>query len=1117
MSGPVHTYGPTCLLYDPPPENNAPPASDPNIIPGPPKLRPQFFYTSSFPIDDPLTPLPPPSSGSSTSQVKLPPQPFSVRDNIALEEAWAGLRSALEGKNAEDGRDVEDNTGAASSSRRDLSRAGKKSSVARKSLSTRLEEGDARNRVRIALEEGKKRDKNLGEDTEAPLFEDGEIDEVLATLEQQLKGYDAAISGENNKSDTDLMLRTLHDVIAQVSGASEIRTDLPQPVVDAVSRVLRQDITREKKPFQALSSRQDPPRRISVPIRIPDKSSRHSEAESGGLHTTQGRGSPDEIDNIRSNHRKRHSPPLDRKSKAPKYTRTSSPGGEEDGSDSAETSTPRFGSLHVNDTNISGSPFARAPVRDEHSRSLGRSANPTERMMAQLQGDKAPHPSSQADTAPIPRPTRPISKRLSTTNTPQVASAPSNVEPDAVVPVGASRLHLVELPNLQMKPMYWNPVHDVSPVVRATWFYKNTMLPLEPDLANQLEAGFMYMQPWTQTWQDELDSCVEHGAEAELKIVHRIWPKEENKDPAKPGTALDMKPQNPSQSALSAEERSPMYSFQENQAAGSAPLQEELHRLFKNSSVIYVNSKDAQILRPSLLPSASRGRRPLGPIRKGREIGIPIVRGFDRQNWEKLHPVKFTSTSAKNFMKAHQVNLRETANGRRQICYACQMEDKRVVAKDLVLVIHGIGQKLSERVESFHFTHAINAFRRQVNVELNSDAAGPLMRPGLESIMVLPVNWRSTLSFEDPGVETSLTDTPAENRFALKDITPETLPAVRSLISDVMLDIPYYMSHHKQKMIQAVVKEANRIYRLWCQNNPGFQTDGRVHLIAHSLGSIMAMDILSQQPTLVPTIDFERSPISNTMFEFDTKNMFFCGSPAGFFLLLNKATLLPRKNRDKGDWDYENNELGIAGEAGTFGCLAVDNLYNVMHETDPIAYRLNAAVDTDLANSLKPAYVPSSSTSFLQSLGSVFRWTGSKPAPSQPPTSSSTTSISGSTQRQQQQQQQQPPRGSLAAPGMLSKLPSNIEMETHDFTREEIAERRMVMINDNGQIDFYLSGGGGPLNIQYLNMLSAHSSYWILPDFIRFLVVEIGRVQGREGTLVALRAEKKKGWKSVKG
>ena len=50
-----------------------------------------------------------------------------------------------------------------------------------------------------------------------------------------------------------------------------------------------------------------------------------------------------------------------------------------------------------------------------------------------------------------------------------------------------------------------------------------------------------------------------------------------------------------------------------------------------------------------------------------------------------------------------------------------------------------IGQKLSERVESFHFTHAINAFRRQINKELEVDAVKPWLRQDLGGIMVLPV------------------------------------------------------------------------------------------------------------------------------------------------------------------------------------------------------------------------------------------------------------------------------------------------------------------------------------------------------------------------------------------
>lgn len=86
MAGPIHTYGPTCLLSDG--------DSDPTALRfslTPPKLRAQFFYVSSLPIDDPLSPLPPPSGGRYEIE-KIPPQPFSAKDNAALEEAWQALR-----------------------------------------------------------------------------------------------------------------------------------------------------------------------------------------------------------------------------------------------------------------------------------------------------------------------------------------------------------------------------------------------------------------------------------------------------------------------------------------------------------------------------------------------------------------------------------------------------------------------------------------------------------------------------------------------------------------------------------------------------------------------------------------------------------------------------------------------------------------------------------------------------------------------------------------------------------------------------------------------------------------------------------------------------------------
>lgn len=46
------------------------------------------------------------------------------------------------------------------------------------------------------------------------------------------------------------------------------------------------------------------------------------------------------------------------------------------------------------------------------------------------------------------------------------------------------------------------------------------------------------------------------------------------------------------------------------------------------------------------------------------------------------------------------------------------------------------------------------------------------------------------------------------------------------------------------------------------------------------------------------------------------------------------ANLLPRKGRNKPGREGEDLQRGVAGEADKYGCLAVDNIYNIMHTTD---------------------------------------------------------------------------------------------------------------------------------------------------------------------------------------
>lgn len=613
------------------------------------------------------------------------------------------------------------------------------------------------------------------------------------------------------------------------------------------------------------------------------------------------------------------------------------------------------------------------------------------------------------------------------------------------------------------------------------------MLPVPPEVANQLEAGYEELRPWTETWHDELKCAVDVGPLGEEKVSHRLWPDK------LPGADRDM----PDGLDLSAHlepfcaarcfkgevasegilNRAPGAPNKDSDPSNVAP------RMFANYHVIYRDANLAFLLKPSLKPSGYYGRRPVAKITKGSTVGVPVVRGFDEAAWQKYH---HSGPATERKTDSTQPRPGVGVSGSPQRCLACELGKKDVQVSDLVLVIHGIGQKFAERVESFHFTHSINAFRRSVNVELNDPIVKEVLRDQDQTrIMVLPVNWRHNLSFEDGGPMTEsdkASHTPDE--FALKDIEPPTIPAVRSMISDIMFDIPFYMSKHKPRMIHALVAEANRVYRCWCQNNPDFSENGRVHLIAHSLGSAMALDILSRQPSYVPRLDISLPP-SISRFDFNTTNLFLVGSPASFFLMLERATLMPRRDRVKpGAVASDTTSKDVVGEAGEFGCLAVDNIYNILAKEDPIAYLLNGTIDPAYAASLTTAYLPSASSSLFQTMGNALR--------SLVPGASSGLDL---------------PAASQAKPAM-GRLPSQLELEVHDFTREEIAEKKAYLLNDNGQLDYYLRSGGGPLEIQYLNMLGAHSSYWSHRDFIRMLCMETGRKPGRNNTLPAMRAVK---------
>lgn len=1071
MSPSDHTYGPTCLLTRAVAFSGIKPDDDT------PPLKTQFFYSSPLPIDDPLTPVPAPSGdGSST---KHPPRPFSTFDNNALEEAWLGLGNA----------------------------AAKRSHSKLSPSPIRAKDEEAREKREVIVRE-------------------------IAAKHVAKHEYECEPSGSSIESK-----KEMHDHEPQpgeerylsqdcMPCCKELEKDIKHRLKErkwqrsdkAEYEVLRDEIIREMQ--RQTGGKMRYMREHEEIKRSESRHGRSKEKDSEELTRSDSKTSNrDSTDLKRSgshrSFRSLHIPKglKHRHSHKDKSREPSNHDGPQDGSydgghesEHGNSSSPKrpapgyeafseekvaIGSLpsHMEQTGITGSPFQRPPSRTgspvQYIRPGSGPSSPLATPLPNPQDDPFadPHdprdcyqddlPHSDDETIHVER-----------------CKAKRHTKESVDIPVGVSRLHLVQLPALQMKPIYWSPVHDIAAVIRGTWFYRDSMYPVEPAVANQLEMGYRELRPWSQTWADELQSALSIGADGEEKIAHRLWPREGEETRGRHISNMPAAP--PSDQYCAAR------CFNGEMAAeGTVDLSKSddkkqatatLVRRYPSAQVVYKDSNNAYILKPTLQPSAYYGRRPLAKIAKGITVGIHVVRGFDWSLWSKKHP-EHKSAKAAQVEETAPVSG-EAPNHKRAVCHACKAKQETPKVTDLVLVIHGIGQKLSERVESFHFTHAINSFRRAVNVELADEKVQSVLRPDLGGIMVLPVNWRSNLSFEDGGPKKG-GDKDQPSDFSLKDITPETMPSVRNLISDVMLDIPFYMSHHKPKMIEALVYEANRVYGLWCQNNPDFHKEGRVHIIAHSLGSAMALDVLSKQPTTAPEPSHSKKEkkIHTKHFDFDTKNLFFAGSPAGFFLLLEKGKLLPRRGRNKigADRRYDQDE-SITGEAGTFGCLAVDNLYNIMHYNDPITYRLNACVDAAYASSLKNAQVPSASQGWLSSIGNSL--TSIIPGYSRPTS---------------------PRVGENGAglPPSINRLPSQLEMEVHDFTREEMAENKFLLLNDNGQIDWFLSSGGGPLEIQYLNMLSAHSSYWTSGDFVRLLVTEVGRRQGESNALANMRPVKK--------
>lgn len=323
--------------------------------------------------------------------------------------------------------------------------------------------------------------------------------------------------------------------------------------------------------------------------------------------------------------------------------------------------------------------------------------------------------------------------------------------------------------------------------------------------------------------------------------------------------------------------------------------------------------------------------------------------------------------------------------------YRDQGDEQNREIEHLLLVTHGIGQRLGLRMESVNFVHDVNTFRKTLKAVYNESADLQALNSEVESlpkncrIQVLPINWRHKLDFPKQSLkhnrrEHDLGDAgfgEEEDYPNLDDISVEGVPAVRNLITDLALDILLYQSPaYKNHISRIVLEECNRIYKLFKERNPSFK--GKVSMVGHSLGSAIMFDILclqeKQQLQQRGSSKPARKGEHPMKLDFEVEDFYALGSPIGLFQMLKGRTIsardipLARQNSvgnssDPFDTDplasssKRNDTMGTPHSEIPVSSPKCGQLFNIFHPTDPISYRIEPLISPAMAT-LKPQPLP---------------------------------------------------------------------------------------------------------------------------------------------------------------
>lgn len=263
------------------------------------------------------------------------------------------------------------------------------------------------------------------------------------------------------------------------------------------------------------------------------------------------------------------------------------------------------------------------------------------------------------------------------------------------------------------------------------------------------------------------------------------------------------------------------------------------------------------------------------------------------------------------------------------------------------------------------------------------------------------------------------------------------------------------MSPRHQATIGAFLcQEMNRVYARFRSLHPGF--GGGVSVVGHSLGAVIAFEVLSRRPG---------SPPEHRL-DFAVDHLFALGSPLAMVLVIRGVRVVGTRRHG-----------AQPAQAGRRVFVDCNDFYNIFHPTDPVAYRMEpllagagstVSAPLRVRRLLRPSQMPAEEAG-----------AGADAGQAGPPgvvrrLSDALCAIFASSSRP-------------AAPAETPRAAP----DSSSGTDSDSGGRPFALFNRVGRVDLCL--GERLVEYSYLSFFGVHSCYWRNRETAEFIAAQVGR------------------------